>query len=333
MPRGRPARATVYRSLETQLRQLAERFGGLPRADEAKFVWSDIWHLEVHHSTALEGNTLVLREVESLLKHDRAVGAKPLKDYLEVTGYGEAAHWVYQQARRPEMLNPDQLVTLQEVRHIHYVAMTPVWTVAPHPNAGSDESPGSFRKHGIHPFSAGMTPPSWPLVPAELDSCISLAQQTQLRVSGGEPLPEVLAQVHNQFEKVHPFLEGNSRVGRLMINLILVRLSYPPVIILKQKRTSYLKAMQAADSGGYGPFGEIMALGLLDNLNRFIIPSVAGPTRLVPLAALATKDISINALRAAASRGRLEAQQTSDGTWLSSPKAVSTYLNSRRSTK
>lgn len=333
MPRGRPTRATLYRNLDNQLKELAERFGSLPGVDEAKFVWSDIWHLEVHHSTALEGNTLVLREVESLLKHDLAVGAKPLKDYLEVTGYGEAADWVYRQARGQDPVQPDRLITLQEVRHIHYVAMTPVWTVAPHPNAGSDEGPGSFRKHDIHPFSAGMTPPSWPLVTAELDACVTLAQQTELRIANGDLLPEVLAEVHNRFERVHPFLDGNGRVGRLMINLILVRLGYPPVIILKQNRALYLKAMQTADSGDYGPLGEIMARRMLDNLNRFTIPSVAGPARLVPLAALASQEISVNALRAAASRGRLEAQQTSDGTWISSQKAVAKYLKSRRSRK
>ena len=53
------------------------------KTEESETIWSDIWHLEAHHSTALEGNTLVLREVEQLLEQGRAVGAKPLKEYLE----------------------------------------------------------------------------------------------------------------------------------------------------------------------------------------------------------------------------------------------------------
>ena len=78
MARGRPARATVYARLEAAIQDLSERLGGLPSPKESEFIWSDIWHLEAHHSTALEGNTLVLREVEALLDKGRAVGAKPL---------------------------------------------------------------------------------------------------------------------------------------------------------------------------------------------------------------------------------------------------------------
>lgn len=58
--------------------ELNERYGGLPNPKEAQSIWDDIWHLEAHHSTALEGNTLVLREVQALLDQGRAVGAKPL---------------------------------------------------------------------------------------------------------------------------------------------------------------------------------------------------------------------------------------------------------------
>jgi Fic family protein len=54
-----------------------------------------------HHSTALEGNTLVLREVEVLLDKGRAVGAKPLREYMEVQRYGNAARWVYAHAIDP----------------------------------------------------------------------------------------------------------------------------------------------------------------------------------------------------------------------------------------
>lgn len=86
MPRGRPSRATVCARLDGAMTELRERLGGLPPSKESEFIWSDIWLLEAHHSTALEGNTLVLREVEALLEKGRAVGAKPLKEYLEVHG-------------------------------------------------------------------------------------------------------------------------------------------------------------------------------------------------------------------------------------------------------
>ncbi len=85
MARGRPSRESVYARMEPAARDL-QRLGGLPSPSESGAIWDDIWHLDAHNSTALEGNTLVLREVEELLDRGRAVGSKDLKDYLEVLG-------------------------------------------------------------------------------------------------------------------------------------------------------------------------------------------------------------------------------------------------------
>ena len=329
MARGRVSRKTVYRRLDAQLADLHSRLGGLPSPKESEYIWSDIWHLEAHHSTALEGNTLVLREVESLLERGRAVGSKPLKEYMEVKGYGDAATWVYSEAMGATDRESGQLLTVQEVRHIHHLAMTPVWLMAPHPEATDTEGPGNFRQHDIHPFDAGMTPPSWPSVPAEVDAWVDRAIGLPIQIASGVVLPEALAELHNGFERVHPFIDGNGRTGRLVLNLVLVRLGYPPVVILKTQRERYLKAMQRADDGEYGPLGEILARAMIDNLNRFIVPGVAGPAKLVPLASLVDQEMSVVALRAAAVRGRLEAQQRSDGQWLSTRKAVEKYKKSR----
>ena len=76
MARGRPARATVYAGLENQTALLGTRLGGLPSPKEAEYVWSEIWDLEAHHSTALEGNTLVLREVRGPLDAQQAAGGQ-----------------------------------------------------------------------------------------------------------------------------------------------------------------------------------------------------------------------------------------------------------------
>lgn len=175
-----------------------------------------------------------------------------------------------------------------------------------------------------------MTPPTWPLVPAALDEWVTAMNAIPTRLEGGDSLPELLAEAHNGFECVHPFIDGNGRAGRLVLNLVLVRLGYPPVVVLKEQRSAYLRAMQQAGKGDYGPLGEILARAMIDNLNRFIIPSVAGPAKLVPLAALVDGELSLVALRAAAQRGRLDAFQRSDGQWLSSRKAVDSYKRSRR---
>jgi len=333
MARGRPSRDTVYRRLEASVAELHTRFGGLPTPEEASGIWSDIWHLEAHHSTALEGNTLVLRQVEALLDQGRTVGAKPLKDYLEVKGYGQAAEWVYGHALRPGDWGAVGLIALHEVRHVHALAMTPVWDVAPHPDATDRESPGMFREHDLHPFTAGMIPPSWPLVASAMQDWLDRVQALTPALTGVEststPIPEILAEIHNGFERVHPFIDGNGRAGRLVLNLILVRLGCPPAIILKSHRERYLRAMERADGGEYSPLGEMIARAIYDNINRFVLPAIAGEARLVPLASLVDRYFSLAALRQAAQRGRLKAIQTSDGTWQSTRKDVNEYRRNK----
>jgi len=332
VPRGRPTRANLYARLDAALADLHARLGGLPSPDEAGFVWRDIWHLEAHHSTALEGNTLVIREVELLLDQGRAVGAKPLKEYMEVKGYADAATWVYGQAHYGESDSAGDVITLTELRQIHATAMGPVWGVAPHPDTSEREGPGGFREHDIRPFPGGMTPPSWPLVPAKIEDWLDQTNRVASRLRDGQnpqPFPEVLATLHNDFEKVHPFIDGNGRTGRLAMNLVLVRLGYPPIIVMKRQRDAYLTAMQRADDGDAGLLGELLARAMLDSLNRFILPNIAGPARLVPLAALVDERFSIAALRQAAQRGRLEAFQSPEGVWLSSRKAVDEYARTK----
>jgi cell filamentation protein, protein adenylyltransferase len=325
--RGRPSRADVYDRLRVQIGELRERLGGLPSPLEAQDIWRGIWLEEAHHSTAIEGNTLVLKQVELLLAEGRAVGNKELSEYLEVRGYANAADWVYGRAIEPDTWSEDGLITLAEVRHIHNLAMTPVWDVAPHPQATDREGPGSFREHDIEPFPGGMRPPLWPEVPALMRDWANDARKTG-KIDDAT-LIERLADLHARFEQIHPFLDGNGRTGRLILNLILVRLGYPPAIIYKGDRTRYLNALRRADGGDSGPLGEFLARAVLDNLYKFVVPAIAGPARLVPLPALATEVLSANALRVAATRGRLKAAKAADGTWRSSRAWVDEYHATR----
>ncbi len=323
--RGRPPREQVYARLDSQVAELWERLGGLPHPLEAADIWRDIWVEEAHHSTAIEGNTLVLKQVEILLAEGRAVGDKELREYMEVKGYADAADWVYRQAAAPD---PDrkELITLTEIRSIHKLAMTPVWDVAPHPDATEREAPGSFRQHDIKPFPGGMTPPSWVYVEAEIAEWVKVVNALEARTPR---FPEELAALHCRSEQIHPFLDGNGRTGRLVLNLILIRLGYAPAIIYKRDRAKYLKALQRADRGELGPLGEFLTRAILDNLHKFVFPAFAGPARIVPLASLASDDITANALRTAAIRGRLQAVRGSDGQWRSSRNWVDEYLGAR----
>ncbi|MEA2313159.1 MAG: hypothetical protein QOE28_3127 [Solirubrobacteraceae bacterium] len=98
-----------------------------------------------------------------------------------------------------------------------------------HPQAPDREGRGSFREHDIESFPDGMQPPLWPEVPALMRDWVTVARK--VREVDDATVIERLAELHVRFEQIHPFLDGNGRAGRLILNLILVRLGYPPAII------------------------------------------------------------------------------------------------------
>jgi Fic family protein len=326
-PRERLSRLDIYSRLDDELAQL-KRVGGLPSQVEARGIWGDIWYAEAHNSTAIEGNTLIQKEVEVLLREGRAVGNKQLADYLEVLGYSQAQEWVYGQALSPAW-GGERLITLAEVRQIHRLTMGRVWEVRPHEDATPEETPGNFRRHDIETFPSGMAPPAW----TDVDAAIrDWAEAVCSGPDSDRPLAEVLADWFAHFERIHPFLDGNGRTGRLLLNLILLRLGYPPAIVFKRQRAQYLLALAKADAGILGPLGEFLARAILEVLHRFLIPALAGPHRLVPIAALADEDVNLPALRAAAVRGRLTAQRGEDRQWYSTRNWVNDYKKSRQHT-
>lgn len=305
---------------------MRQRFGGLPSPAEAEEIWRNIWFEEAHNSTALEGNTLARREVVELLRVGKAVGNKAFSEYLEVQGYGDAAQWVYGQALGGGGWTSGKLVSLAEVREIHKIVVGRVWESVPPANALPDESPGNWRRHEIAPFPSRMLPPPFTEVPARMTDWIARAVAIKGKTAD---LPEQVGASHAEFERIHPFLDGNGRVGRLLMNLMLVRLGYPPAIISLKDRPKYLQALARADNGDPSALGELVARAVLNNLVRLVYPAIAGDVKFIPLEALATKGMTAHALRQAAIRGRLRAVQGQDRVWRSTKKWVAEYRASK----
>ncbi len=168
--RGRPARAEVFRRLNMAMEDMQARFGGLPSRLEAEEIWRNIWREETHNSTAIEGNTLVQQEVDELLERGlTGPRTKALVEYLEVRGYADAAQWVYLTGIDSSgAWSTGELLSMQDVRYVHEMTVALAWRIAPSEDATDNEGPGCFREHEIKPFSGGMQPLSWPLVPAEM---------------------------------------------------------------------------------------------------------------------------------------------------------------------
>jgi fido (protein-threonine AMPylation protein) len=318
-------RVSIYQAVDDGISEL-RRIGGLPGPEAAADIWRGIWFEETHNSTAMEGNTLILKEVQALLAEGRAVGAKELKEYLEVKGYADAADWVYSQASSDEAERDEPYLLLAELREVHRRAVGPAWEVAPPVDSLPDEGPGSFRLHDIFPLPRGMTPTPFTDVHPAVTDWLRLANDAPAE---GVHLMEHLAHLHAAFERIHPFRDGNGRTGRLVLNLVLVRRGYAPAIIYQRDRPRYLKALERSDRGEDGPLAELIARAVKDSLDRFLLPALAGPLQVLPLSALARPGLTPLALRRAAEKRRLKAVRRAAG-WYSTKQWVTACAKSRR---
>jgi hypothetical protein len=134
---------------------------------------------------------------------------------------------------------------------------------------------------------------------------------------------------HAWFERIHPFADGNGRVGRLVLNFMLLQGGYSPAVILADQRNRYLRALRAADAQNPKPLAEVIARAVSGTLSRFLIPKLAGEAKLVPLAALASQGpYSAAYLRQLAINGRLRVVREGR-LYLSSKAWLEEYIDER----
>ena len=96
------------------------------------------------------------------------------------------------------------------------------------------------------------------------------------------------------------------------------------------QRLPYLRAVRRADQGEFAPLAEILARAVKESLDRFLLPNLAGPVKLMPLSALERPGLSVRGLPAAAMKGRLKTKRDDTGRWLSTGRWVDEYLSSRQ---
>lgn len=315
LPPDPPVRIDSLQLLLEQANQALGRLDGLASLlpDLSLFIYTYV-RKEAVLSSQIEGTQSSLSDL-LLFENNEAPGV-PLHDVQEVSNYVAAmTHGL-------ERMRGGFPLSLRLIREIHEILLAK--------GRGSDKQPGEFRRSqnwigGSRPGNAVFVPPP----PELVMECMGALELFLHEQRPDIPLLIRAGLVHVQFETIHPFLDGNGRTGRLVLNLILIRLGYPPAVIRKPERGRYLNALRRADGGDPGPLAEMLARAVTDTLTRFIVPAIAGPARLVPLAALASKDVSSRALRAAAERGRLRAQRDEHGHWRSTRNWVRDYCESR----
>lgn len=308
---GRPSLKSLLDRLDEHVTLLHKELGGLPRAVEADEILRAIWIDDVHNSTAIEGNTMTRAQVEALVERRRASGK--LVESMEVEAYARAADWVYQNALDYSGVPG---IVVSEI-HKHVVGLP--WQIDP---PATRDVPGEWRKGGVKIRSVPVS------APAAIDAELRDWSDSTADLAGNHPV--VHAAIHHaSFERIHPFVDGNGRVGRLLLNFLLLQHKYPPAIILATQRRSYLNALEAADDGKPTALSEVVARAVEGTLNRFLIPRLAGDAKLVPLSALAAQTThSQNYLRILVDRQRLRAIRHGN-LWLSSRAWLAQYEESR----
>lgn len=171
-----------------------------------------------YNSNAIEGNTLTLRETDMVLR-GLTIDQKPLKDHMEAVGHKEAFDFV-------QDLVKDQLPLSESIiKQIHYLVL-----------ADKKDDRGVYRRVPVRIMGAKHEPVQPYLIQPKMEQLLE-----DYRNSTEHMIPR-LARFHIEFEAIHPFIDGNGRTGRLLVNMELMKAGYPPIDIKFADRIAYYNA-------------------------------------------------------------------------------------------
>ena len=171
-----------------------------------------------YNSNAIEGNILTLRETDLVLR-GLTIDKKPLKDHMEAVGHKEAFEFV------SELVKSNVPISESIIKQIHYLVL-----------ADKKEDRGVYRRVPVRIMGAHHEPVQPYLIEVKMEQLLrEFAEST-------EHIVTKLARFHIEFEGIHPFIDGNGRTGRLLVNLELMKAGYPPIDIKFTDRITYYNA-------------------------------------------------------------------------------------------
>lgn len=179
-----------------------------------------------YNSNAIEGNTLTLQETKIVLE-GITIGGKTLREHFEVINHKEAVLYI------EELISNKEPLTEHVIKQLHYLILKNI----------RDRDAGKYRE--INVFISGSThvPPMNSLVPSRMRELIDWLHSKDARAL--HPI-ERAARFHHDFVYIHPFVDGNGRAGRLLMNLLLMQEGFPVTVIKTAKRQEYYRALEKA---------------------------------------------------------------------------------------
>lgn len=200
-------------------RKKAELDGRRPLTDGEVARLNEEFVVEyTYNSNAIEGNTLTLRETDLVLR-GLTIDQKPLKDHMEAVGHKEAFEYV------SELVKENVPISESVIKQIHYLVL-----------ADKKEDRGAYSRVPVKIMGAQHQPVQPYLIIPKMEELLWDYSENK------EHIVTKLARFHIEFEGIHPFIDGNGRTGRLLVNLELMKAGYPPINIKFTDRISYYNA-------------------------------------------------------------------------------------------
>jgi len=210
----------------------------------------------IYHSNAIEGNTLNIGETRVVVERGLTITGKPLKDQAEAKNLSQALDFLEEVVKKRE--SP---ILESNVREIHRLVLKDV----------DNENAGAYRSVNVEISGSAFTPPGPESLVADMQSFgdwLKAVTSDESRISGKNAVIAA-AVAHTWFVIIHPFIDGNGRVARLLLNLILMRAGFPPAIITRDDRQRYYDSLEEARRSNLAPFIALLTDSIKESLEEY----------------------------------------------------------------
>ncbi len=255
-----------------------------------------------YNSNAIEGNTLTLNETRLVLEHGITIKGKSLKEHFEAINHREAIVYLEDYTRK----DVDENI----IKKLHEIVLAKI----------DDEERGKYRKINVRILEAIKTPPGFEKIPALMKDFAEYAKANPEKLNP----TEFAAILHYKLVAIHPFTDGNGRVSRLMMNMVLMKNGYPIAIVMRNDRKKYYECLKEADKGNLVPFVNFIGYCVNRSLDIYLSAFKTGMEYISLAEAAKGTPYSQEYLSLLARKGMLEAIKLGRN-WVTTRKAIEDY--------